>query len=587
MFSFGKLIWRKIVNAGVTESLSVRQRNSIVAVNKAWSILMAIQLSCLVSHIINQLGRSAAMTAFYIAGLVMVHILMRAQKVNAAKITAIAVINANTFLMAIFLGAHTRIIDFLLLTALLPLYLFEIDNRKMIIWGMLISIVPFAAYQYTAPLLEQFALPITEQLQVYQTTTWVIILCLAALLYLIYDKNLSYERDVNATEKRLIEQRKLYEMILEQIPIDIVTFDKELRYTYINSTAVKDPEVRKWLIGKTNVEYFKNRNLDLEVAYERDKILHEALKKGGKVETEEIMTDRHGNKRHSIKGSSPVYSDGNKDLLCLIGYSLDITEIKQAEQKLRNYAIELERKNEDLQHFVNATSHDLRSPLRNIVSYLQLLERKNKQILDEDSRSMISFTIKSVKHLNQLISDIYQYSIADSNDKPSEAADLNRIVNNVVEQLSASVSEKNAYIHIGELPQLQLVPSHMETLFSNLIGNGLKYNTAAQPLVTVACTEAEEYYTFSISDNGIGIAVEYHKKIFEMFRRLHTSEEYEGTGMGLAICKKIVESYGGKIWVETPIEGGARFCFTLAKKIVGGNNATDFSIANYNFAMTG
>ncbi len=587
MFLWVKEFWHTIVNAGVSEGLSARQRNSIAAVNRAWVILMVIQLSCLVSHVINQLGRSAAMTAFYIGGLLLVHLLMRKRHVNAAKITAIAVINFNTFLMAIFLGPQTRIIDFLLLTALLPLYLFEIDNRKMIMLGTGISIIPFALYQYAAEQLGSFALPLPEQLMIYKTTTWVIILCLVALLYLIYDKNLSYERDVNATEKRLIEQRKLYEMILEQIPIDIVTFDKELRYTYINSTAIRDAEVRKWLIGKTNVDYFKSRNLDINVAYERDRILHEALQKGDKVETEEVMVDRHGHQRCTIKGSSPVYSEDRKELLCLIGYSLDITGIKEAEGKLREYAVELERKNEDLQHFVNATSHDLRSPLRNIVSYLQLLERKNLNILDEDSRSMIGFTIKSVKHLNQLINDIYQYSVADSNDKPGETTDLNKVVQNVLSQFSSIIEEKKADISINHLPVLNLVPSHMEMLFSNLVGNGLKYNQSAMPKVAIECSENEDYFTFTISDNGIGISEEYSKKVFEMFRRLHSAEEYEGTGMGLAICKKIVESYGGKIWVESAPDKGSRFYFTLAKKAVKHNVSNDHRITQYDFGMTG
>ncbi len=347
--------------AGTNSVSSKREKRNIIAINRAWLILFVVQAASLVSHIANHIHRSAALTFLYILGLCLVHWCMRRGKINTAKILAIGIINYNTVLMAIFLGEQTHIVDFLLLSAILPFYLFEIKNRKLIFWGTALSVIPFSIYQYIAPYTAEYGLPLTEQISLYRTTSWMLVVCLVALLYLIYHKNVLYESDVMESEALLMEQKQMYERILEQIPVDIVTFDKNLRYTYINSTAIKDPLIRKWLIGKSNLEYFKERGLDMHTAVERERILRDALQKKSKIETEETFIDRHGNVKHSIKGAMPLFSDDKKELLCVIGYSLDITDIREADRKQKEYAVELERRNEELKHFVNATSHDLKS----------------------------------------------------------------------------------------------------------------------------------------------------------------------------------------------------------------------------------
>jgi light-regulated signal transduction histidine kinase (bacteriophytochrome) len=318
------------------------------------------------------------------------------------------------------------------------------------------------------------------------------------------------------------------------------------------------------MLGKTNVEYFLERNLDTKIAEERDRILYEALLKEKLIETEETMVNRHGKIIHTIKGASPIYNE-SKELLCLVGYSLDVTRMKEAEGKLKSYAVQLEQKNEDLLHFANATSHDLKTPLRSIASYLQLLEKKNTEKLDDDSKSLIAHTVKSVKHLNQLISDIYQYSIADRHDKSVEVTDLNDIVANTIRHLEHLISEKNADIQYSKLPLLKMIPSHAGMIFSNLLSNAIKYNHSARPQVIIGCEVKEDEYIIRVADNGIGISEEYQSQIFEIFRRLHSSEEYEGTGVGLAICKRIIANYGGKIWVESESGRGAVFYFSLSK----------------------
>lgn len=575
MFNPLTSLWQAVSAAGTHQAVTQRERNTIVLLNRAWLIIFVLQSSCLVSHVINGLHRSAFMTGLYVLGLAFVHVLMRRGKANTAKITAILVINFNTWAMSYLLGEHTHIIDFLLLTAIMPLYLFETRQRHLILIGALLGIVPYVIYQKTYHLAAGYALPVEEQMNVYKTTVWVMVASLSALLYLMYQKNALYERETEAKEFDLNAQKKLYENILEQVPVDIVTFDKQLRYTYINSAAIKDPAMREWMIGKTNADYVKERGLDPKLATERDKLLYEALSKESKIEEEEAFVSRKGEMSYSIKGVSPLYDEEHKELLCLIGYSLDITQMKQAEIKLRDYARELERKNEDLQHFVNATSHDLKTPLRTIASYLQLIERKNKEKLDEDSVSLIQSAVGSVKHLDKLIGDIYQYSVADRSDKPAEVTDLNATVDEIMAQMADTIQTSNAYVKHSNLPVIKMAPAHAGMLFSNLLSNALKYNTAAQPVVTVDFKEGADAYTISVSDNGIGIDKKYVGQVFEIFKRLHTAMEYEGTGVGLAICKKIVESYGGSIWVDSEAGKGTTFSFSLPKAVVGKDLADD------------
>lgn len=565
-------IWDNISHAGTQPTQSARERNGIILLNRAWLILSLLQVACLFQNIAQGLVLSSVMTAAYIAGLSLIHVLIRMGHINAGKIWAIIVINLNTALMAVFLGEQTHLIDFLMLTALMPLYFFEIKHYKLIFWGILASIIPMSIYHFAAPMLTKYALPLETQLSIYQTTNWVKQFCLVILLYLIYNKNAAYEKEVSEKEGELSGQKKLYERILDQIPIDIITYNQDLTFTYVNSAAVKNANTRQWMIGKNNAAFFKEYNMDPMVGAQRERILYEALAKRETVEKEETLFTKDNSIKHVMIGVSPVYNGDGDELLTLICYSVDISHIKEAEKRLKEYAIELERKNDDMHHFVNATSHDLKSPLRNIASHLQLLERKNADRLDAESLELITHTVKSVKHLNQLISDIYQYSVADKKDGPLQKTDMNKLLESTLQQMSETIQEKHAEVRSNILPVLKVADTHMSMLFANLIGNAIKYNTSANPRVTVNCEITDEEYIFSIADNGIGIAPEYRKQIFEIFQRLHTSGEYEGTGVGLAICSKITDNYGGKIWVESEPGQGSVFYFSLAKNIADPEN---------------
>ena len=579
MFYIIKDNWNKLTEAGLDVMSNDREKRDLKLFNRTWLIVLIIQVVCLISHLLNGLHSAAITTFFFIVALSSLYFIVRTGRVNVAKMAAIIFISIDTSINAVVFGEQTHVIDFLLLGALTPLYFFEIKNRKLIFTGIAVCLIPFAVFHFLAPFVARYALPAATQLTLYNLLTWEKVFCMVVLLYLIYNKNAQYEKVMVQKENELIGQKKLYESILEQIPIDIVTMDKDLHYTYINSSAVKDAGVREWLIGKSNVDYFKLRNLDVKGAINREVLLHEALSKGEAVEFEETFFDKNGKAKYSMKGASPIYNEQGS--MGLVGYAFDITEIKEAEKKLKEYAIELERKNDDLHHFVNATSHDLKSPLRNIASHLQLLQRKNGDKLDEESLAMIAYTIKSVKHLNQLIGDIYQYAIADRNDKPLEMADLNVLLDQCLKEMGDMIATKNAVVTHDTLPVLKIAPSHINMLFSNLIGNALKYNTSLKPQVMIRATVTDTAHIISIADNGIGIAPEYQQQIFEIFQRLHTASEYEGTGVGLAICSKIADNYGGRIWVESEPGKGSTFYFMLDKEMVDPTIHENHSILAY------
>ncbi len=588
MFASIQTLWNSLAETGTQTLRGEREKRDLRLFNRTWITVLIIQVICLVSHILNRLDSAAITTGLFIIALGSLYLIIKNGHINTAKMAAIIYISIDTVVNAIVLGRQTHVVDFLLLAALTPLYFFETKNKKHILLGIAVCLIPYAIYQVIAPYVQQYALPSDVQQNLYQLITWEKILCMVVLLYLIYNKNANHEREMHQKENELIGQKKLYESILEQIPIDIVTMDKDLKYTYINSAAIKDHAIREWLIGKTNVDYFNFRKLDPKGAIERERMMSEALNNRKAVEFEETFTDRHGNTKCSMKGVSPIYNASDNTLNGLVGYAFDITQIKEAEKKLKEYAIELERKNDDLRHFVNATSHDLKSPLRNIASHLQLLLRRNAGKLDKESVDMVAYTIKSVKHLNQLISDIYQYSIADRNDKPLEMADMNIVLEQSIKQIDEIIKSKNAEIVYSKLPVLKMAPSHINMLFSNLIGNAIKYNTSLSPRVTVQAVISDTEHIISVADNGIGIAPEYQKQVFEIFRRLHTSNEYEGTGVGLAICSKIVDNYGGKIWVESEPGKGSVFYFTLDKELVEPTRQESHNITPYkNLAIAG
>ena len=251
------------------------------------------------------------------------------------------------------------------------------------------------------------------------------------------------------------------------------------------------------------------------------------------------------------------------ELLQQLAFQLSIA-LEQAlmrEQEIRQ-GQELARSNAELEQFGYIISHDLQEPLQTIANYTRLLERRYPDKLDEKASRYINYVVDGAQRMQTQIQDLLSYARLGRRQEPFELTDFNKVLAQALANLKSSINQAQATVTASELPILRADASQMVQLFQNLISNALKYSNQS-PLVQIQAEEQASLWLFSVSDNGIGIDPKYANRIFEIFQRLHTKEEYPGTGIGLAICKKIVERHGGQIWVVSPPEGGATFRFTM------------------------
>lgn len=237
-----------------------------------------------------------------------------------------------------------------------------------------------------------------------------------------------------------------------------------------------------------------------------------------------------------------------------------------AERNRSNEA--LERSNIDLQRFAYVASHDLQTPLRSIGSFAELLESTYGAQLDEQGRDWLRRTSKSAKHLRTLIDDLLEYARVDAEPRAFERVALRGVVDRVLSLLEVAVRESGAQITCGELPEVMGDRSQLVQLVLNLVGNALKYRGTAAPVLHIAAETTGDEWQISVRDNGIGIAPKHHLQVFEIFKRLHDLKAYPGTGIGLAVCRRVVTRHGGKIWVESQAGEGSVFYFTLGKDTV-------------------
>jgi len=259
---------------------------------------------------------------------------------------------------------------------------------------------------------------------------------------------------------------------------------------------------------------------------------------------------------------SPMTSADDQTLI--ISNIRDVTERKIIDERLRATAADLARSNAELEQFAYVASHDLQEPLRMVASYTQLLARRYQGKLDEDADEFIGFAVDGARRMQELINDLLTYSRVGTRALQLETVDSNQLVDQVVGDLAAAVHDSNANVIRDDLPIVPGDPTQLRQLFQNLIANGIKFHRPDEaPRVHVSATREHGTWTFSVSDNGIGIEPQYQQRIFALFQRLHTRADYPGTGIGLAICKKIVERHGGQISVESQPGHGTTFRFTL------------------------
>ncbi len=240
--------------------------------------------------------------------------------------------------------------------------------------------------------------------------------------------------------------------------------------------------------------------------------------------------------------------------------------LRKEKDDLKNHARDLVISNTELEDFAYVASHDLQEPLRMVTGFLGQIEKKYSDIIDDKGKQYIHFATDGAKRMRQIILDLLEFSRVGKVEEKEENIDLNKVVREVIILSQKRIKETKAIIKFENLPLLLASKSALRQVFQNLISNALKYHKKDQPpVINISAEEFLTHWQLAISDNGIGIEEEYFNKIFIIFQRLHNTDEYTGTGIGLAVCKKIIENFGGKIWLASEENKGSTFYFTIPK----------------------
>lgn len=290
--------------------------------------------------------------------------------------------------------------------------------------------------------------------------------------------------------------------------------------------------------------------------------VQEALRGEKQLDTQFRAMFSDGSIKH-IKANALVIKDSSGQPIRMTGINYDITERIIAQENLNKANQELARSNAELERFAYVASHDLQEPLRMVASYLQLLERRYKDRLDGDALEFISYAVDGSNRMKTLINDLLAYSRVATRGREFKPIDCNEVIKLVLSTLKPVIEETSAVISYDPLPKILGDETQINQLFQNLIGNAIKFHGDAPPEIHVGVRKEETKWVFSVSDNGIGIDPQFFERIFIIFQRLHNREKYQGTGIGLAISKRIIERHGGRIWIESEPDKGSTFFFSI------------------------
>jgi len=337
--------------------------------------------------------------------------------------------------------------------------------------------------------------------------------------------------------------------------------DKDIVYTYAS------PQIRDLLgyepediIGKTPFDLMPAESReDVRIALEEVVASHQSF-----TGRESVHVHRDGH-RVVLETSGRPILDPEGRLIGYRGIDRDITARKDVEKKLSALLEELQRSNTELEQFAYVASHDLQEPLRMVASYTQLLERRYHDALDDDARDFIAYAVDGANRMQRLINDLLAFSRIQTKGREFTQVDLNAVLGQSRANLARAIDDASAVVTNDELPTVMADEAQLVSVFQNLVSNALKFHSNHAPRIHVEVRNVESFWDISVADNGIGISADFFDRIFVIFQRLHTRDEYPGTGIGLALCKRIIERHGGRIWVESTVGEGTTFHFTLAK----------------------
>lgn len=353
----------------------------------------------------------------------------------------------------------------------------------------------------------------------------------------------------------MLERQGLFPILLSNISDGISVEDLDWRIIYANEAqkAVFGEDI----IGKYCYEVYAGRQTVCPVCP-----VQRSFNTGQPQRTEMQLISRTGQAVDMDITIAPI-RDSEGKVVASIEVFRDMTEQRKAQRELNLALEDLQRSNAELQQFASVVSHDLQEPLRTVTTYMEMLQQRYQDQLENDARELIAIAAGSASRLHEMIIDILQYSRVESKGKPFAPVDASLALRQALENLHTAIEENAAKIQWDELPAVAADNPQLVQLFQNLVGNAIKFRGGAPPSIHVGAEPRNGEWVFSVKDNGIGIDPKYFDRIFIIFQQLYGHEKYPGTGMGLTICKRIVERHGGRIWVESEPGKGSTFFFTM------------------------
>ncbi|HUB81770.1 MAG TPA: ATP-binding protein [Bryobacteraceae bacterium] len=359
---------------------------------------------------------------------------------------------------------------------------------------------------------------------------------------------------IQSRDDALKEERERFRFMAESMPQKIFTARPDGYIDYVN---------RQWLdfsglptgqlLGQNWAQIVHPDDVEDNVALWRH-----SVETGEPVHLEHRVRRADGKYRwHLTRAHAMRDTDGN--IVMWIGSATEIHEQKEKEQALR-------RANDDLQQFAYSASHDLREPIRNVTVYSEMVASRYKDVIDSEGQMFLGFLVEGGRRLAMLVNDLLAYTSAGTAELPEARVDANAVLKYSLASLAEAIRESGAEVTSDALPQVYIGEAHLQQVLQNLIANALKYHDANPPRIHISAVRHSADWCFSVQDHGIGIDPQYKEKIFGVFKRLHTDRNFGGTGIGLAICKRVVERYGGRIWVESEPGKGATFFFTIPRR---------------------